>query len=177
MAFQIFLFLLVVFLILSLALLWRLDRFHLRPSTSRGGAKRSRLHRLLKPRTPHDCPACRLASPPSLGGGPADVASLVRGEKPAGSTQASDHRGLRLSQPKVPVFRHHRCSYPRARRGWQAWPCRADPDLSLSGVSHHLHSSAQHSLVSSENPFPCRVAVVLSALAEGLDPSAFDKPP
>jgi copper chaperone CopZ len=47
---------------------------------------------------------------------------LARGEKPAGSTQAREDRGLRLSQPAVPVLRHHRCSHPRAGRGWQAWP-------------------------------------------------------
>jgi transposase-like protein len=46
MAFHVFVFLLVFFLILSLALLWRLCWFHLRPSSSRGGAKRSRLQRL-----------------------------------------------------------------------------------------------------------------------------------
>ena len=62
MALHVVLFLLVVCLLLSLALLWRLCWFPLRPSFSRGGAKRSTLHRLLKPRCPDDCPACRLAS-------------------------------------------------------------------------------------------------------------------
>ena len=66
-------FLLVVCFFLSLTLLWRLDWFPLRPSSSRGEAKRSTLHRLLKPRTPDDCPACRLASTPSSGGGPASA--------------------------------------------------------------------------------------------------------
>jgi hypothetical protein len=69
MAFHLFLFLLVVCLILSLALLWRLDWLHLRSASSRGGTKRTRLHRLLKPRTPDDCPACRLTSTPSSGRG------------------------------------------------------------------------------------------------------------
>ena len=64
------LFLFVVFL-LFLALLWRLDWFHLRPASSGGGAKRSRLPCLLKPRCPDDCPSCRLASTPSSGGEPA----------------------------------------------------------------------------------------------------------
>ena len=68
MAFHVFVFLLVVCLLLSLALLWRLYWLHLQPSHSRGGAKRTTLHRLLKPRSPHDCPACRLASTPSSGG-------------------------------------------------------------------------------------------------------------
>jgi transposase-like protein len=35
-----------------------------------------------------------------------------------------------------------------------------------------MHFQAEYALVPAENPFPCRVAVVLSARAEGLDPSA-----
>src|SRR5258708_12454488 len=69
MVLHVFVFLLVVCLLLSLALLWRLDWFPLRPSSSKGRAKRSTLHRLLKPRCPDDCPACRLASTPASGGG------------------------------------------------------------------------------------------------------------
>jgi len=79
MALHLLVFLLVVCLLLSLARLGRLDRLPLRPSSSKGAAERSSLHRLLKPRTPDDCPACRLGSPPSSGVEPAsaDVASLV----------------------------------------------------------------------------------------------------
>jgi hypothetical protein len=84
MALLVFVFLLMVCLLLSVALLWRLDSFPLQPSSSRGGANRTTLHRLLKPRCPDDCPACRLSGTnPSVGGPvPADVASLVRGQKP-----------------------------------------------------------------------------------------------
>jgi hypothetical protein len=64
MVIHVFVFLLVVCLLLSLALLWRLDWFHPGPSSSRGVVKRSTLHRLLKPRCPDDCPACGLASTP-----------------------------------------------------------------------------------------------------------------
>jgi hypothetical protein len=71
MALHVFVFLLAVCLLLSLALLWRLDWFHLRPSSSQAGAVRNTVHRLLKPRTPLDCPSCRLASTPSSGGEPA----------------------------------------------------------------------------------------------------------
>jgi hypothetical protein len=73
MALQVFVFLLVVFL-LSLARLGRLDWFPLRSSSSRGGVKRTRLPRLLKPRTPDGCPSCRLTSTPSSGRGPASEA-------------------------------------------------------------------------------------------------------
>jgi hypothetical protein len=79
MSLHVFVFLIVVYLLFSLVLLWRLDWFHFRPSSSQGGAKRSTFHRLLKPRTPDDCPACRHASTASSGAGPTplDVASLV----------------------------------------------------------------------------------------------------
>jgi len=56
MSVHVYVFLLVICLFLSLALLWHLSWFHLRPSSSRGGAKRSTLQRLLKPRSPDDCP-------------------------------------------------------------------------------------------------------------------------
>jgi hypothetical protein len=46
MALHVFVFLLVVCLLLSLALFWRLDWFPFRPSSSKGGAKRTTLHRL-----------------------------------------------------------------------------------------------------------------------------------
>jgi hypothetical protein len=54
-------FLLVLFL-LGLALLWRLGWFHLQPSLSPTGRRRTSVHRFLKPRTPLDCPICRLCS-------------------------------------------------------------------------------------------------------------------
>src|SRR5215472_12497912 len=70
------LFVLMVCLFLSLVLLWRLDWLPLPPTSSRGVAKRSTLHRLLKPRCPDDCPACRQASTPTSARGPAPA--LVR---------------------------------------------------------------------------------------------------
>ena len=69
MALHVFVFLLVVCLLLSLVLLWRLDWFHIRPFSSQSVTKRSTLQRLLKPRTPDDCPACRHASTSSTGTG------------------------------------------------------------------------------------------------------------
>src|SRR5262249_35078630 len=70
---HLFVFLLVVCLLFSLARLGRLGWLPLHPFHSRGRAKRSKLHRLLKPRSPDDCPACRLASPASSGAGPASL--------------------------------------------------------------------------------------------------------
>ena len=78
MTFHIVMFLLVIFLIFSLALLWRHGWLPLQPSHFKTGTARTRHHRLLKPRTPDDCPSCRLGSTPLSGGGsvPAEVASL-----------------------------------------------------------------------------------------------------
>ncbi len=61
MSVHVYVFLLVICLFLSLVLLWRLCWLHLQPSHSRRGAIHSTVHRLLKPRTPCDCPACRLS--------------------------------------------------------------------------------------------------------------------
>ncbi len=56
MAFYVFLFLLVCFLLLSLSLLCRLSWPHLQLSHAPIGSRRALVHRLLKPRTPLDCP-------------------------------------------------------------------------------------------------------------------------
>jgi hypothetical protein len=63
MVLHVVLFLVVFLLFLGLALLWRLSWPHLQPSRSQAGRRRALVHRLLKPRTPLDCPVCRLALP------------------------------------------------------------------------------------------------------------------
>src|SRR5215470_8832944 len=73
MTFHVFLFLLSVCLLLSLALLWRLGWLPLHPSHSAVASRRNPVHRLLKPRTPLDCPSCRLGSTSSSGGEPSPV--------------------------------------------------------------------------------------------------------
>jgi hypothetical protein len=64
MTLHVFFLLLVFFLILTLARLCFLCWPHRGPAQL-AAAKRTPLHRLLKQRSPHDCPACRLASTPS----------------------------------------------------------------------------------------------------------------
>lgn len=78
MAVHVYAFLFVVCLFLLLALLWRLGRLHRQPSPLKTGALRTTLLRLLKPRCPDDCPACRLASTASsvLEPAPTEVTSL-----------------------------------------------------------------------------------------------------
>jgi hypothetical protein len=64
MTFHVFLFLLVVCLLLSPALLWRLCWLPLQPSRSPAGSRHTPLHRLLRPRTPLGVPS--VASPPQV---------------------------------------------------------------------------------------------------------------
>ncbi len=173
---HVFLFLLVVCLLFFLALLWRLCWFPLRPSSSRGGAKRSRLHRLLKPRCPDDCPACRLGSTASSDGGPAPAPvrpwSEVKSRRGApkriptegfacpnqqcayfGITEAHIHAlvgdGKHGRAEQIQTFRCQACCTTFTSR-------RHTPLYRLKTPSHH-------------------VARVLSALAEGLDPSAAER--
>jgi len=173
MGLYVFLFLLLVCLLLFLALLWGLDWLHLRPSHSREEAKRRTLHRLLKPRTPDDCSACRLASTASLGGGPGHAPvrpwSEVKSRRGApkrvktegyscpnqqcvyfGNTDASFHAlvgdGKHGRAERIQTFRCQACRTTFTSR-------RDTPLYRLKTPSH-------------------QVAMVLSALAEGLDPSA-----
>jgi hypothetical protein len=105
MSLHVFVFLLVVCL-LCLARLGRLDWFHLRPSSSRGRAKRSRLHRLLVPRSPDDCPACRLASASSLGVGlaPGPVRPWREVKSRRGAPKRIDTQGFACPNPTCRYF-------------------------------------------------------------------------
>jgi hypothetical protein len=58
-----------------LSLLWRLGWLSLQPFHAQAGKRRPLVHRLLKPRTPLDCPICRLCSS-AVRPVPAEVASL-----------------------------------------------------------------------------------------------------
>jgi hypothetical protein len=66
---HLFLLLLLFFLILSLSWLWHLSLPHHCPPHSRTVALHTAVQRLLKPRSPRDCPACCLAGSVSLAKG------------------------------------------------------------------------------------------------------------
>ncbi len=175
MAFHVFVFvfLLVVCFILSLALLWRLDWFPFRPSSSRGGAKRNTLHRLLRPRSPDDCSVCRLASPPTSGAGPAPIPvrpwSEVKSRR--GAPKRIVTEGFACPNSQCTYFgnteAHVHALVGDGKHG-QAEPiqtfrcqaCRTTFSARRDTLLYRLKTPSQE------------VAVVLSALAEELDPSA-----
>ena len=173
MVLHVFVFLLVVFLILSLARLGRLGWYPLRPSSSRGVAKRTMLHRLLKPRCPDDCPACRLATTPSSGGGPAPGPVRPWGEVKSrrGAPKRIDTEGFACPNRQCAYFGNTDASFHalvgdgkhgQAERiqTFRCQACRTTFSARRDTPLYRLKTPSQ------------QVAVVLSALAEGLDPSA-----
>jgi len=174
MAHQVFVFLLVVCLLFSLALLWRLDWFDLQPSSSRGGAKCTTFHRLLKPRCPDDCPACRLASTPSSGGELAPARPWREGKSQRGAPKRVNTEGFACPNPKCPYVgitddQIHALvgdgKHGRAER-IQTFRCQA----CRTTFSARRHTPLYRLKTPSQ-----QIAVVLSALAEGLDASAAER--
>ena len=176
MAFHVFLSLLVCFLLLFLALRWCLSWFHLQPSHSQAAKRRTLIHRLLKPRTPDDCPACRHGSSDTSAVGPAPLPvrpwSEVKSRRGApkriptegfacpnrqcmyfGNTDAREHAlvgdGKHGKAERIQTFRCQACH--------TTFSARRDTPL------YRLKTPSQ------------QVAMVLSALAEGLDPSAVER--
>jgi IS1 family transposase/transposase-like protein len=176
MALHLFVFLLVVCLLLALALLWGLCWNPLRPSSPRGGAKRSSLPRMLKPRTPDDCPACRLGSPSSLGGG--TVSEPVRPwcevKSHRGAPKRIETEGFACPNQQCPYFgntdaRIHalvgdgKHGQAEQIQTFRCQACRTTFSARCNTPLYRLKTPSQ------------QVAVVLSALAEGLDPSAAER--
>jgi transposase-like protein len=174
MGLYVFLFLLVFFLLLFLVLLWRLDWLHVRPSSSRGGAKRSTLQRLLKPRCPDDCPACRLASTASSGGGPAPVRPWPEVKSRRGAPKRIPTDGFACPNPQCSYFgisdvRVHalvgdgRHGQTERIQTFRCQACRTTFSARRSTPLYRLKTPSH------------QIAMVLSALAEGLDPSAAER--
>ncbi len=177
MAFHVFFFLLVICLaLLPLALLWRLDWFRFRPSSSRGGAKRSTLHRLLKPRCPDDCPACRLASTPALAAGPepAPVRPWREVKSHRGVPKRVNTEGDACPNPQCPYFGITEAQihalvgdgkHGQAERiqTFRCQACRSTFTSRRDTPLYRLKTPSQ------------QIVMVLSALAEGLDPSAAER--
>jgi IS1 family transposase/transposase-like protein len=170
-------FLLVYLLLLSLALLCALCWLNHGPAQSRAAGKvRTRLHRHLKPRTPDDCPACRRASTPSSSGEPAPVPVRPWSE-------VKSRRGA----PKRVDTEGYACPNLQCRY-------LGNPDThfhALVGDGKHgkaeriqtFRCQACHTTFTARRDTPLyrlktpsqQIAVVLSALAEGLDPSAAER--
>ncbi len=176
MALHLCVFLLVVCLFLCLALLWRLDWFHRRPSSSRGRAKRSTLHRLLKPRTPDECPACRLSCTNSsvVGPAPAPVRPWSEVKSRRGAPKRIPTEGFACPNRQCAYFgiteAHIHALVGDGKHG------RTEPIQTFRCQACRTTFSARHDTPLYHLKTPSQqVAMVLSALAEGLDASAAER--
>src|SRR5437588_6036925 len=176
MAFQIDVLLLMFFLILSLAWLWRHGWLPLQPSHFKTGAVRTTVHRLLKPRTPDDCPVCRLATTPSLGVGPAP--GPVRPWREVKSRRGAPKRipteGFACPNRQCAYFgitdAHLHALVGDGKHG------QAERIQTFRCQSCHGTFSARRDTPLYRLKTPSQqVAMVLTALAEGLDPSAAER--
>ena len=176
MVFHVYMFQLVVFLLLCLALLWRLCWFPFRPSSSKGEAKRTTLHRLLQPRSPDDCPACRLASTASSGAGPAPapVRPWPEVKSRRGAPKRVNTAGFACPNQQCAYFGNTDAQFHAlvgdGKHG------RAEPIQTFRCQACHSTFSARRNTPLYRLKTPShQVAMVLSALAEGLDPSAAER--
>jgi IS1 family transposase/transposase-like protein len=173
MALHVFLFLLVCFLLLTLALLCRLSWPHLQLSHSPAGSRRALVHRLLKPRTPLDCPVCRLASP---GVGPTSAPprpwSEVKSRRGAPKRVNTD--GFACPNQQCPYYgitdTHIHALVGDGKHGraeqiqtFRCQACRTTFSARRHTPLYRLKTPSHH------------IAMVLSALAEGLDASAAER--
>jgi IS1 family transposase len=170
---QMFLF----FLLFFLTLLWALCWPHPGPAQPRAAAKMRRtLHRHLQPRTPDDCPACHLASTAASVGGPAPAA--VRPWREVKSRRGAPRRvnteGFACPNRQCSYFgttdaRVHALvgdgKHGRAERiqTFRCQACRTTFSARRDTPMYRLKTPSQ------------QVAMVLSALAEGLDASAAER--
>ena len=176
MAFHVFLFLLLFFLILSLARLWRLYLPHYCHPHSSAEMMRTTIQRLLKPRTPLDCPACRLSHTLS-----SDVGLAPRLVRPWCEVKSRRGAPKRLNTAGF-ACPNHQCPYfgitdahIHALVGDGPHGRTARIQTFRGPACHTPFSARRYTPLYRLNPPSQQVAVVLTALAEGLNPSAAER--
>ncbi len=173
MAFQMFVFLLVFFLILGLVHLCLHSWPHLQPSHSKGGAVRTTVQRLLKPRTPLDCPICRLCSS-DVRRAPAPVCPWSEVKSRRGAPKRIPTAGFACPNQQCPYFgitdAHIHALVGDGKHGhaehiqtFRCQACRTTFSARRYTPLYRLKTPSQ------------QIAMVLTALAEGLDPSAAER--
>jgi transposase-like protein/IS1 family transposase len=176
MTLHVFLLTLLFVLMYSLTRLWHLDWPH--HDLPHLGAKTVHpvVQRLLKPRSPHDCPACRLSSPISAVGEPASppVRPWCEIKSRRGAPKRINTQGFACPSRECPYFgitdadvhalvgdgKHGQAEHIQRFR---CQACRTTFTARRNTPLYRLKTPSS------------QVAVVLTALAEGLDPSAAER--
>jgi len=163
--------------ILSLAQLCHLYWSHHCSPRSRAAAKlRTRVQRLLKPRSPLDCPACRLASPLSsvVEPAPLPVRPWREMKSRRGAPKRVNTEGFACPNRECPYSgitdAHIHALVGDGKHGHaeriQTFRCQA----CRTTFSARCHTPLYRLKTTSQ-----QIGMVLSALAEGLDPSAAER--
>ena len=136
----------------------------------------SLVHRLLKPRTPHDCPACRLSSPisPGVGPSPLSIRPWREVKSHRGAPKRIDTQGFACPHCECLYFgitdAHLHALVGDGKHG------SAERIQTFRGPACHTTFSARRHTPLYRLKTPSQqIAVVLTALAEGLDPSAAER--
>lgn len=144
------------------------------PSSCAQGSHRSHVPRCLRPRSSLDCPVCYRTALPEAAQEPKPAPVRPwRAVKSRRGASKRAHRVGSLSEPSLPVL-HQRGAHPGRRQRWEYREkeriprCRCQVCRTV-GVAQ-LHTT----LYRLKTPSP-QVALVLSALAEGLDGSAAER--
>jgi transposase-like protein len=176
MTLHVFLLLLLFVLIFSLARLCSLCWPHHCPAQSAAAARRTPIQRLLKPRSPHDCPACRLSCTLSSGVEPAPPAvhPWCEVKSRRGAPKRVNTEGFACPNRKC-LYSGITDAHIHALVG--------DGKHGLAERIQTFRGPACHTTFSARRDTPLyrlktpsqQIAVVLTALAEGLDPSAAER--
>jgi transposase-like protein len=176
MTLHVFLLLLLFVLIFSLARLCSLCWPHHCPAQSAAAARRTPIQRLLKPRSPHDCPACRLSCTLSSGVEPAPPAvhPWCEVKSRRGAPKRVNTEGFACPNRKC-LYSGITDAHIHALVG-DGKHGLTERIQTFRGPACHTTFSARRDTALYRLKTPShQIAVVLTALAEGLDPSAAER--
>src|SRR6266851_3681859 len=176
MTLHVCLFLLLSFLMLCLIQLCHWYWTHRQPSDSKAETRRTRVQRLLKPRTPLDCPACRLCCAPSSAVRPAPtpVRPWREVKSRRGAPKRVNTNGFACPNQQCPYSgitdAHIHALVGDGKHGHaeriQTFRCQA---------CHTTFTARRHTPLYRLKTSSLQIGMVLSALAEGLDASAAER--
>jgi transposase-like protein len=176
MTLHVCLFLLLSFLMLCLIQLCHWYWIHRQPSDSKAETRRTRVQRLLKPRTPLDCPACRLCCAPSSAVRPAPtpVRPWREVKSRRGAPKRVNTNGFACPNQQCPYSgitdAHIHALVGDGKHG------QAERIQTFRGLACRTTFTARRNTPLYRLKTPSQqIAVVLAALAEGLDASAAER--
>jgi hypothetical protein len=171
---HLFLPLLLFLLLLSLAWLWHFSGFHHGHSFSKAVALHTAVQRLLKPRSPHDCPACCLAPTLLSAAGSMPVRLWCEVKSRRGAPKRVNTEGFACPNQQCPFF-GMTDAHMHALVGDGKHGCAERIQMFRGPACRTPFSARRHTPLYRLKTPSHQIAKVLSALAEGPDASAAER--